>query len=191
MPPGPCCEAPQSRASCQKRAAASLSAAPSTSPQAAFSLFLPLFSVLATCVCVCVYACARFRGEGQQSSEEMLFFCFLSVPLILFCFFHTKGNLENSLHAEYSSNNHPSPFGGAGSVLLATQTACLGNHTRRRASMHSQLLLLTQGTTMGSTVTQKPALQQAAIWPRAAITLNSLAGSVVVRAGRGQVAMET
>lgn len=57
--------------------------------------------------------------------------------------------------------------------------------------MHSQRLLLIQGTTTGSTVTRKSALRQAAIWPRATITLYSLAGSAVVRAGRGQVAMET
>lgn len=82
MPPWPCCEAPQSRASCPEGAATSLPDAPSTSLQAAFPQLLPSSAVLATCACV-------HAGEGtdNKSWEEVLFFCLLSVSLILFCFF--------------------------------------------------------------------------------------------------------
>lgn len=63
---------PRSRARCQERAVTSFSAAPSTFPRAAFSLFLPLFSVLATCACACacVHVCTLQRGRTTKAGRR-------------------------------------------------------------------------------------------------------------------------
>lgn len=75
--------------------------------------------------------------------------------------------LKSLLMHRYCLHNHPNSLGDAESALLAKQAACLENHTgEERLCIHT--VALTQGKTMGSAVTQKSDLQQAAIWPRAA-----------------------
>lgn len=74
--------------------------------------------------------------------------------------------MEESPHAQSFLQRSTPVLGGAGSVLLARQTACLGNHARPGASVQAQLLLLTSGEP-GWHLTQDLALQQAAVGPRA------------------------
>lgn len=110
--PLPCLKVPRSRARCQEVAAPALSAAPFTSHLSIFLYSFPCsqsWQHARARACVCVYACVpRFRGEGQlkwgRDAVLLSPWCFPN-PILLF---HTKGNLENSLHAECSSHNHPS-----------------------------------------------------------------------------------
>ena len=127
------------------------------------------------CLCVCVPVCARvsvslcvylcvrtpLQWRNNESWEQMLSFCLLSISLTLFCFL-TCGYIWKGLLVHRALfKNQPCL------LVMLEQTACLGTHTRRGASEHAQLVLSTLGGP-GQHWDPRVHSTQAAVRPRAA-----------------------